>query len=77
MSGQKVACCTCGYEWEKGQNGSHHCSNFLLIRIKDLEKALNDQLNDCINFDGSKLTDAIMQQSSRILKREYFIRKRK
>ena len=37
-------------------------------RIRDLERGLKDQLNDCINFDRSKLTDCIMQQSSRILK---------
>ena len=33
-----------------------------------LKKQLNDQLNDCINFDGGKLTDCIMEESSRILK---------
>lgn len=37
-------------------------------RIRDLENTLNDQLNDCINFDGGKLTDVFMQQSSRVLK---------
>lgn len=29
---------------------------------------LNEQLNDCINFDGGKLTDSIMEVSSKLLK---------
>lgn len=37
-------------------------------RVKELEAALNDQLNDCINFDGGKLTDAIMAKSAAILR---------
>lgn len=36
-------------------------------RIKDLEVQLNRQLNDCINFDGGKLTDSVMEESSRLL----------
>ena len=40
----------------------------MLIRINELECALNNQLNDCINFDGGKLTHHVMQQSSQILK---------
>ena len=37
-------------------------------RIEDLEKGLNDLLNDCINFDGGKLTDSIMKRASDLLK---------
>ncbi len=33
-----------------------------------LRDALNDLLNDCINFDGGKLTDCIMEQASKVLK---------
>ena len=33
-----------------------------------LRNALNDLLNDCINFDGGKLTDIYMKQASDILK---------
>ena len=37
-------------------------------RIEELERGLNDLLNDCINFDGGKLTDSIMKQASDLLK---------
>lgn len=30
-------CCTCGYSWLTGQDGSHSCSNYLLQKIKRLE----------------------------------------
>jgi len=39
----------------------------LAAQVEALRKALNDQLNDCINFDGGKLTDAIMKHSSDLL----------
>lgn len=37
-------------------------------RIEDLERGLNDLLNDCINFDGGKLTDSVMRQASDLLR---------
>lgn len=37
-------------------------------RIEELEKSLNNLLNDCINFEGGRLTDCIMEDASRILK---------
>lgn len=37
-------------------------------RARELEVALNNLLNDCINFDGGKLTDVIMAEASRVLK---------
>ena len=40
----------------------------LMTQNAELVKALRDQLNDCINFDGGKLTDVIMEHSSKILK---------
>lgn len=35
---------------------------------KVLKDALRDLLNDCINFDGAKLTDSIMKKASDALK---------
>ena len=37
------------------------------IRITELEGVLNDLLNDCINFDGEKLTDLFMIKAARAL----------
>jgi uncharacterized coiled-coil protein SlyX len=39
----------------------------LAAQVEALRKALNSQLNDCINFDGGKLTDVIMENSSKVL----------
>ena len=36
--------------------------------VDELKRSLNDLLNDCINFDGGKLTDCIMKQASDTLK---------
>lgn len=33
-------CPTCGYNWVKGQSGSHYCSDLLLKRIEELEAAI-------------------------------------
>lgn len=38
-------------------------------RIEELEVAMKDLLNDCINFDGAKLTDCILAESSKVLKK--------
>lgn len=40
----------------------------LKAQVKQLREALNNQLNDCINFDGGKLTDSIMESSTEALK---------
>ena len=37
-------------------------------RIDALEEVLNNLLNDCINFDGNKLTGIFMKEASDILK---------
>ena len=37
MSGQKVACCTCGYKWVSGRDGRHSCTTAMSKRIKQLE----------------------------------------
>ena len=41
----------------------------LELENKALKTQLNDLLNDCINFDGGKLTDSILKVSSDLLKR--------
>ena len=35
-----------------------------------LAAQLQEQLNDCINFNGGKLTDGVMERSSQLLKGE-------
>lgn len=39
----------------------------LAAQVEALRAALSSQLNDCINFDGGKLTDVIMEHSSKVL----------
>lgn len=39
----------------------------LQVDNERLRCALWDQLNDCINFDGGKLTDVIMETSTKVL----------
>lgn len=39
-------------------------------RIHELEYALRNLLNDCINFDGSKLTDSILADATKALLKE-------
>lgn len=31
-------CCTCGYSWLAGKDGSHSCAEYLLQKIKRLER---------------------------------------
>lgn len=33
-------CGTCGYQWRRGQDGSHHCSVFLRAKLTAAESAL-------------------------------------
>jgi hypothetical protein len=34
MSDQELCtCCTCGYEWRTGQDGSHSCSKYLKAKL--------------------------------------------
>jgi len=56
-----------GQEARGGVSGSHMLTQ-AANRIEALEQALNDLLNDCINFDGGKLTDLILKQASETLK---------
>jgi len=38
-------CCTCGYEWETGQDGSHFCSDRMARTIRDLRAENADLRN--------------------------------
>lgn len=51
----------------RGGSGEVHMLTQAADRIDELEKALGDLLNDCINFDGGKLTDCIMERASKVL----------
>jgi hypothetical protein len=56
-------------EWLRANSsGTYRLSAEAATRIEMLKNALNDLLNDCINFDGGKLTDCKMQQARDTLK---------
>ena len=62
-----------GAQYENGQvarGGKRelHILTQAAERLEVVRNALNDLLNDCINFDGGKLTDCIMESASRALK---------
>lgn len=52
----------------RGGSNEPHMFTQAADRIELLEEALTDLLNDCINFDGSKLTDVFMEKASKVLK---------
>lgn len=37
---EMVACCTCGYEWPEGTNGTHSCVQIMSRTIERLKKEL-------------------------------------
>ena len=39
---QKSKCCTCGFEWETGKNGSHSCAETLLKQIAGLQDRIGN-----------------------------------
>lgn len=39
----KCKCCDCGYEWIRGQDGSHSCVEYLQKDLKVTEKLLSDR----------------------------------
>ena len=51
----------------RGGGQSVHIMTMAVERIEELEKALNDLLNDCINFNGGTLTNCILEQASAAL----------
>ena len=52
MKSQKSKCCTCGFEWTSGTDGSHSCSAILRKKLVNYKKALSD------------LTHAVRQETS-------------
>jgi len=56
---------TCLYICDAPKNNDH--DKHLITAAPELYEALNDLLNDCINFDGGKLTDIFMVKASRAL----------
>lgn len=38
MSKEMCQCATCGYEWQRGMNGSHSCTENLLATIEKMKK---------------------------------------
>jgi len=52
----------------RGGDTSTHMLTQAADRIESLELTLNDLLNDCINFDGGKLSDCYLKQASDALK---------
>lgn len=46
MSNNKLStCCTCGYSWPTGKNGSHQCSAEMQLTIDKLRKELECSLD--------------------------------
>lgn len=56
-----------GWEQMDMKEFANLCRKAIAAKVK-LKRQLNEQLNDCINFDGGKLTDQIMEDSSKLLK---------
>jgi len=53
--------CACGADWTPREVYE------LRDEVTVLRKALNDLLNDCINFDGGTLTPIFMENASKVL----------
>lgn len=51
----------------KLENGSE-TAIWAARRIRVLEDALSNLLNDCINFGGDNLTESILEKASEVLK---------
>ena len=49
-------------------NSAPHMLTQAADRIELLESTLNDLLTDCINFNGSELSDCYLKQASKVLK---------
>lgn len=43
-------CMTCGYEWERGRDGYHICSKYLLETIQNLKEAKSLAIGDQVLF---------------------------
>jgi len=51
----------------RGGSGEVHMLTQAADRIAELENALGDLLNDCINFNGGELTTRILEQATDVL----------
>ncbi len=59
MTRERSKCCTCGYEWFTGLDGSHQCSTELLKKIDRLEK-IEAAAFDVLAYDwGENDDDAV------------------
>jgi hypothetical protein len=45
-------CCTCGYEWRKGLNGSHSCAENLQRQLAEAERRID--VMDCYICDEDR-----------------------
>lgn len=58
MSNENLAvCCSCGFTWEKGLNGSHSCSVVLRQKLSMAERALTGLLLQIESVDGTSQLD--------------------
>ena len=65
---EKSKCCTCGFEWKTGTNGSHSCSN-------TLQKKINSAIEIAIKYggiDGAHHKDWVIDQIVRILAKDNY-----
>jgi len=59
----KSKCCTCGFEWKTGTNGSHSCSD-------TFQKKINEAVKIAVQYggtDGAHHKDWVIDQMTRIL----------
>lgn len=60
-SADMCTCCTCGYQWRRGMDGSHLCSENLSKRVLALESAIDEallHLNTNIDVDGNSMAES-------------------
>ena len=58
MSSENIAvCCSCGFTWRKGLNGSHSCSVVLRQKLNMAERALANLLLQIESVDGTSQLD--------------------
>ena len=61
--GKTSKCCTCGYAWETGKNGSHSCS-------ATMEENMNKAIELGVQYggiDGAHHKDWVIDQMIRVL----------
>lgn len=66
-------CCTCGYKWPKGTNGSHNCSTYLLDQVNSLQqqldksRELNRQILKSFRFEIDILNSELLSARTALL----------